>query len=95
MVIRLSPGDDWTFTCESGSAEVKFASISSVSGERVRFSVMVNDRLIDRLSTSVPHSWWPMSGQEFCPKLGPGDTLTLKAELDDIDVRLDLLDHEA
>lgn len=95
MVIRLRPGDDWRFECERGSAEVRFASISSVGGDHVSFAIIVNDELHDRVNTTVPHSWWPVSGQEFCPKLVPGDVLTLSAENGEIDVRLDLLEHEA
>lgn len=94
MVIRLTPDEPWTFTCEAGTADVQFASISPVDGS-VTFTVECNGDMIDRVHTAVPHSWWPMSGQSFCPRLNEGDTLTLRAERGDIDVRLDLLDHEA
>lgn len=95
MVISLEAGEDFTYEPKEGAwAEVRFASFSARE-DRARLVVEFNGRLVDTVTTPVPHSWWPPTSQTFCPELHPGDTLRVSCEVGPLDLRLDLVEHES
>lgn len=71
-----------------GAITVAFASASSV-GDAARMSVFFNGELVDRVTLSAPHSWWPATGQAFCPPLAEGDELRVEASAA-VDLRIDI-----
>lgn len=88
VVLHLTD-EEWTHTFESQGG-VDFASASSASPP-AKITVFVEDREVECVNLSVPHSWWPSSGQPFCPSVMAGETLRVVVE-GSADVRIDLRD---
>ena len=90
-IIHLDGDNDWSYVFEHQGG-VDFASASARSQGNPRFRVFIEDEEVECVNLRVPHSWWPSSGQPFCPTLFPGETLKLVAD-GPVDVRLDIRDE--
>lgn len=87
MLIELDGQTPWERTV-AGPANVTFASASSPDAACV-LTIRVNGEAFDKVYLRVPHSWWAMTAQLFCPPLDKGDVLRLEASAPAA-VRLDL-----
>lgn len=85
MLVRIE--DEWEYEAEVRRV-VLFASVSVVGGQVAEITVLHNGELIDRVNTTVPHSWWKLAGQPLCPPLEPGDRLVIETT-NPIDLRID------
>ena len=89
MLVELAEREEWTYRFDVARSLI-FASISP-RGESVRVEVRYNGELVERLTTTVPHSWWKYAGNALFPggEAVPGDVLVIEAMHGEADLRVD------
>lgn len=65
MIVELTAGKEWLREFE-GPASVIFASVSTPGA--ISVEVELNGELVERVDTTVPHSWWKYAGNALFPK---------------------------
>jgi hypothetical protein len=89
VLIELGERQKWEYRFDRARSLV-FASVSP-RDDSVRIEVSFNGELVERLTTTVPHSWWKYAGNALFPggEAVPGDVLVVESVQGDADVRVD------